>query len=436
MLELIEWVRAHGADQMDFATFDGRIAVELEEPPPIESRRRNWQQLADRLGGGRVLSLEERNDEQVQLVIAADDDRRWQLTIAFETNPPHRIERFSHRPSLPEGVTVRDAVPEDAAGLEALERAEPIVAGDRALWVERDNFFDCSRLMDDPMYVVADDGGRIVAGMGGGKHPARIGGVPYRMGYAHHLRIHRDQQGRGIWSHLADAWYERYPLGDVLDCSYGYVAVDNEVMQRAWRDMENKWPVGPSRFLLACDADAGRDGGSSRPGIDSRIATDGDIPLVIDILNEGHDGEEVWPAYTLASFTERTRRAPDLYGIHDVLVASGGAAAVGVWAAGKTAVTVIRSPEGERRERRALAVDHGFRPGHEDDYAAVLRASCARLAGDGLTHLVVYSSPHSPGWSVLEELAVDREDFDYWTPQIPVPDGAATKGVYVDPIYF
>lgn len=431
MLELIEQVRAEGAERMDLAAFDA-IAVPRDDTDqqPDEHRRRNWQQLADRLGGGRVVKAEEHGDDEIRLLIATEDEKRWQLHVRVETEAPHRIEWYMHRQALPEGVVVRDAVPEDAAGLEALERAEPIVVGDRAIWVERDNFFDCCRLMAEPMYVVADDRGRIVAGMGGGKHPARIGGVHYRMGYSHHLRIHGDQQGRGIWAHLADAWYERYPMGEALDCSYGYVARDNEVMQRAWRDMANKWPLGPSRFLLERDR--------SETGSDSaaRPATDDDIPLVVDILNECHAEEEVWPGYTVESFTERVTRAPDLYGIHDVVIAHDDAAVLGVWPAGKSAVTVIRTGDGERRQRRALAADHGFRRGHEATYAALLRDWCRRGNADGLTHLVVYSHPRSPGWSTLEALAAGREDFDHWTPQIPVPEGAATAGVYLDPIYF
>ena len=432
LLDLIEQVRTEGVERFDFDAFDGMIGVKPEEPAPLEQRRRNWQQLADRFGGGRVLSVDQPDAHELRLEIESPDGSRWLLMVGVEADPPHRIEWFGHRQALGDRMVIRDAVAVDGPALDALERHEPVVAGDREVWVERSDYFDCCRLMAEPMYVVADDHGDIVGGMGGGKHPARIGGVDYRMGYAHHLRIHRDHQRRGIWGHLADAWYERYPLGDALDCSYGYVARDNEVMQRAWRDMDNKWPVGPSRFLIDCAAT----GTTADSSGSARVAAVDDIPVIVEILNEGHRDEEVWSPHAVDSFTTRVTRAPDLYEIGDVLIAEGDAAVVGVWAMGTKAVTVIRSPVGERRQRRAIAVDHAFRPGHEDAYGAVLRGWCARLAARGLTHLTVYSSPRSPGWHVLEDLAAEREDFDYWTPQIAVPGDAADKGVYVDPIYF
>jgi hypothetical protein len=36
----------------------------------------------------------------------------------------------------------------------------------------------------------------------------------------------------------------------------------------------------------------------------------------------------------------------------------------------------------------------------------------------------------------LAGLASRHEEYDYWTPQIPIPEGTADRALYVDPIYF
>jgi hypothetical protein len=37
---------------------------------------------------------------------------------------------------------------------------------------------------------------------------------------------------------------------------------------------------------------------------------------------------------------------------------------------------------------------------------------------------------------VLRSLASETEDFFMWSPGLPVPEGAETRGLYVDPVYF
>src|SRR5205807_3475162 len=103
-----------------------------------------------------------------------------------------------------------------------------------------------------------------------------------------------------------------------IDCSYGYAARDNRAMQQAWANLSNKWPAGPTRVVLDCDRLAAEAGG--------RPATEADLSLVVDTINAGHADEEVFVPYTEGSLRERLARAPDLYGVGNIVV-NGGAVA-------------------------------------------------------------------------------------------------------------
>ena len=53
-----------------------------------------------------------------------------------------------------------------------------------------------------------------------------------------------------------------------------------------------------------------------------------------------------------------------------------------------------------------------------------------------MDRLTILTSPRGPGSDLLASLADDVEPYNMWTPGIPVPPGAETRGLYVDPIYF
>jgi len=83
-----------------------------------------------------------------------------------------------------------------------------------------------------------------------------------------------------------------------------------------------------------------------------------------------------------------------------------------------------------------VAIDHGFLPGRDDDYRALLQSWCARLGRLGATHLVVFTSERSPTYDIVTDLADELEPFDFWAFDIPEPQALATGGFYVDPVYF
>jgi hypothetical protein len=53
-----------------------------------------------------------------------------------------------------------------------------------------------------------------------------------------------------------------------------------------------------------------------------------------------------------------------------------------------------------------------------------------------MDRLSIFSSPNSAGFSLLHRLASEREAYFMWTPGLPVPEGADSRGLYVDPVYF
>jgi hypothetical protein len=98
---------------------------------------------------------------------------------------------------------------------------------------------------------------------------------------------------------------------------------------------------------------------------------------------------------------------------------------------------VVTETRGVRSESvRGVVLDYAFDPGAEGQFEALLRAWCGWAAARGIDTLSVFTSPASPGVEVLTTLAREVERYNMWTPGIPVPEGEANKGLYVDPIYF
>jgi len=81
--------------------------------------------------------------------------------------------------------------------------------------------------------------------------------------------------------------------------------------------------------------------------------------------------------------------------------------------------------------RPTIVIDHGFLPGAEHEFEALLRGWCAWANDRGLDRLSIFSSDASPGYGLLHSLASAVEPFFVWTPGIEEPAGAAERGIYV-----
>ena len=83
-----------------------------------------------------------------------------------------------------------------------------------------------------------------------------------------------------------------------------------------------------------------------------------------------------------------------------------------------------------------MVLDYAFEPGAEGAFEALVRAWCGWLSERGMNRLTILTSSASAGETVLRGLADEMEAFNHWSPGVPPPADAASKGLYIDPIYF
>lgn len=365
-------------------------------------------------------------DDGVAAILVGADEKRWSLTCWTEPDPPHRITGARLVPAPPDGLTIRLAGADDRAALAELERRAPIRLGtDPMTFMTFDHghdYFAASRLMNEVTIYVAEMDGRVLGVYCGAVQPVEVSGERKRLFLEHHVRIDPEAPRGGVFWALCSFGRDRYARN--TDSIAFYVSVDNHALRKFTAGTPG-WSVQPLRALIPCRRDDGA-GGHGRP------AASADASAVAGIFNGCHGGSALFAPYDEESLADRLGRDPDQYGWGDVLLGEG--AAIGV---GRELVTVTKETAGEIDvSRRALALDHGFLPGHDDDYRRLLQASCARLADLGATHLAVFTSERSSTYDVVADLADEIEVFDFWAFDITEPPSLAERGFYVDPVYF
>ena len=158
--------------------------------------------------------------------------------------------------------------------------------------------------------------------------------------------------------------------------------------------------------------------------------TSADAAVLVDILNRGHAGEELYVPYTPASLAARLERAPELYTWRNVRI--GDRAVLGVWPANLVVTIDDGAPI---RAVRAVALDHGFVDGAEVEFERLLRAYCRTLRESDHDELTVMTSDGSPNHDLLRKLAHRMEPFEFHI-ELPEPAGTMERGLYVDAVYF
>jgi len=109
---------------------------------------------------------------------------------------------------------------------------------------------------------------------------------------------------------------------------------------------------------------------------------------------------------------------------------------VGVWPEGEFITFRFAGAGLPENSRGAGVLDYGCMPGAEADLIALLSAWGTALMDNGLTGLTCFTSSGARLSGLVLSLPGEHSPFDFWTPGIPEPPGAASRGLYVDHIYF
>jgi len=390
----------------------------------------------DRASGPWGDSTEEAYDElsptYARVLLRGSDGERVALRVGVEAEPPHRIRYVSRWPA-PDGVVMRPATGADTAALTELERRTPIVDGDTRRSYDRSgDWFAQVRLMAEPTVVVAEVDGRIVGVMADAINTAPIERRTRRLLYRSRLRVDSAVRGKKLFPALNGAAVDQrqasVEAGWGFDSEDMFIAAGNErMLQTALpgekRSLESRlWSAPVERVFVDCQAVAGRHAG--------REATAGDAEQIAAILDAGRGHEVAFPMDGPAAVARRLGSSP-VYGWRDVLLEED--ALLGIWDEGVTIVT--ERPAGREVERSALALDYSVRPGREDRLRALIGAACGRLVATGITHLVFFTSPGAALRDTVLGLASRVERFRRFL-RVPEPADTASRGVYVDPVYF
>ena len=409
------------------AELDARCALNMSVRAPFPYRHEvmsgGWQRCHESYGDFKIASVEEVSDFHVTVV---QTSARRNFGCRWRSRRSNRIGLPCSRASVSWmfDVVSREATLADAAVLADIERRCPIVLSDGVtMTIERgDDYFAFTRLMDDFLVALGFVDGKPAGVNVAALHTVRVGGRDYRIQAFAHLRILPEHQKKGLWGAINRVFDEKYPeeFG-----STAYPSVDNAAMLRGFAGAP-RWSMHQIRAQLLCAPLAG-------PQI-GRPATPRDAPRIVEILNATHERDEMYLPYTVESFTARVERSPRDYSWDRVRMTD--RAVVGVWPAGDTVRFIIESKGNRVESRRGLALDWGFLPGAEDEFEALLRAQCGWLNDRGLDRLSVFTSEASAGYERVRALASELERFVVISFGIPEPPGAATRGLYVDPIYF
>jgi hypothetical protein len=419
-----------GADGSSESEIAARCALNMVVRAPFpyahEVTSGGWKRCNQSYGDFRVASFEQVSDFHVAAILESGRDKKFRLSCEVETTEPYRITALNRERILDFAVVSREATIADAAVLADIERRCPIVLGDGVtMTIERgDDYFAFTRLMDNVLVALGFVDGKPAGVNVAALHTVRVVGRDYRIHAFAHLRILPEHQKKGLWGAINRIFDEKFPEGSV-DGSTAYPSVNNAAMLRGFAGAP-RWSMHQIRAQLPCASLAGPQVG--------RPATPRDAPRVVEILNATHERDEMYLPYTVESFAARVERSPRDYSWDRVRMTE--RAVVGVWPAGDTVRFIIESKGSRVESRRGLALDWGFLPGAEDEFEALLRAQCGWLASRGLDRLSVFTSEASAGYERVRAMASELERYVVISFGIPEPPGAATHGLYVDPIYF
>jgi hypothetical protein len=84
-------------------------------------------------------------------------------------------------------------------------------------------------------------------------------------------------------------------------------------------------------------------------------------------------------------------------------------------------------------ETRGLILDHGANAEGYGEPEALIRSAAGEALAQGISHLTLFTSEHSPAFRMISNLANHLEPYRV-NCSIPEPERTKERGIYIDPI--
>lgn len=207
-------------------------------------------------------------------------------------------------------MEIRDAAPSDNGQLLELQKLSPM---GRALILQLDSspdYFNRARGYKDWHVIVAEEGGKILGTASYAVQDKLLMGETVSMVYEFSFMVHPDARRRGIASILQNEIEARNPEADYLHLN---ITEDNVVSDAFFTKMGFSSIRGCATFMMMAYKEFETDPYRIRP------MKEGDIPVVVDIINETYKGYEFFTPFTEASFRDHYSRLP-FFDLEDIYI--------------------------------------------------------------------------------------------------------------------
>lgn len=220
-------------------------------------------------------------------------------------------------------MEIRDANPSDNEKLIELQRMSPM---GRALIIQLDgspDYFNRSRGYKDWHVIVAEENEEILGTAAYAVQDTILGGEKVTMVYEYSFMVHPDTRRRGLASILHKEIEDRNPNADYLHLNITEDNVESDAFF-------TKMGFTPVRSCAVNMLMAYKEFKTDSYRI--RQMKDGDIPVVVDLINETYMGYELFTPFKEESFRAHYKRLP-FFNLDDIYVYENDAirAIAGLW---------------------------------------------------------------------------------------------------------
>lgn len=209
-------------------------------------------------------------------------------------------------------MQIREAVQTDNDQLLGLQKKSPM-GSDLVLQLDSSpDFFNRSKGYMDWNIIVAEENSRILGAASYAVQEKPIQGVNYSMVYEYEFMVDPDARRRGIASKLQQEIENRTPDADYYHLN---ITEDNVASHSFFTKMGFTTLRACAPYMVMAYRE------EAVEGYKVRQAREGDIPVIVELLNETYRDYEMYPAFTYDSLIQYIERLPyfeltDLY-IHE-----------------------------------------------------------------------------------------------------------------------